>query len=322
MSVKAISAVWEHSTLTGTELLAMLAIADYAHDDGAGAWPSVPKLRQKMRLETDRGVQKVLRRCEAAGELVIHTGKGPYGTNLYDIAPHVMRGEKRQGVNVETPPGERRDTPTGERRDTPPVNGGTPNPSSYPSSYPSINTSDDDAPVLTPAISPAPKPTRKPASKGKQPTDPLDYQQAAGRKAVNSRAATPDTPPLPSKAFWIEYWAGKRLSGMNVNILADKAVRDKVTPEQVDALIEAAARHFDAKGERVISWPGWLFSNITTHGWQWETYPHAQGGAPPRAYTTPHRESAQDAHRRNMETIANWTPDSVSEEMKRLLYGK
>jgi len=70
VSVRAVSLVWERSRAKGSELLVLLAIADYAHDDGRDAWPSEQTLAAKSRM-TDRQVRNVLRRLEAEGEIVI-----------------------------------------------------------------------------------------------------------------------------------------------------------------------------------------------------------------------------------------------------------
>lgn len=68
MSFKAASLVWERSRAKGSGLLIMLAIADYAMDNGRGAYPSTPTLARKSRM-TQRAVYQVLSRLEAEGEL-------------------------------------------------------------------------------------------------------------------------------------------------------------------------------------------------------------------------------------------------------------
>ena len=70
MSIKVSTYVWEHSKQKGTALLLMLAIADHAHDDGGGAYPSVQTLAKKSRTTT-RNVRLLLPKLEAAGELDI-----------------------------------------------------------------------------------------------------------------------------------------------------------------------------------------------------------------------------------------------------------
>ena len=84
MSIKVSTYVWEHSTHKGTALLLMLAIADHAHDDGAGAYPSIATLARKART-TPRNVKLLLPRLEESGELDVRRNKGPHGVNLYRV---------------------------------------------------------------------------------------------------------------------------------------------------------------------------------------------------------------------------------------------
>lgn len=63
------SLVWEHSQATLGARLVLLALADYAHDDGGGAYPSMDSLADKAKM-TKRNVQLAMRRLEAMGEIV------------------------------------------------------------------------------------------------------------------------------------------------------------------------------------------------------------------------------------------------------------
>jgi hypothetical protein len=103
MSIKILNHVWEHSAQKGSYLVTMLAIADYAHDDGTRAYPSIATLARKTRM-SERNVQLVLRKLEADGELTIHANAGPHGCNVYSIplarpatTPPRERGEKFSG---------------------------------------------------------------------------------------------------------------------------------------------------------------------------------------------------------------------------------
>ncbi|MGH3993304.1 MAG: helix-turn-helix domain-containing protein, partial [Pseudonocardiaceae bacterium] len=75
MSLKAMTWVWDHSPAAGTELLVLLAIADNADDTGANAYPSTDTLARKTRLDT-RTVQRVIRRLEKDGHVVVDRGGG------------------------------------------------------------------------------------------------------------------------------------------------------------------------------------------------------------------------------------------------------
>ena len=74
MSIKVMSRVWAHSQKKSGELLVMLALADFADDDGL-CWPSIPVLAQKARL-TDRQVQYLLPKLVQSGELRIDRSNG------------------------------------------------------------------------------------------------------------------------------------------------------------------------------------------------------------------------------------------------------
>lgn len=83
MSIAVMSKVWEHSRAGGTELLLLLAIADYSDEHGY-AYPSVPTLARKIRM-TSRNTQYLLQKLEASGELEIKRGAGRSGSNLYRV---------------------------------------------------------------------------------------------------------------------------------------------------------------------------------------------------------------------------------------------
>lgn len=61
----------------------MLALAEYAHDDGTKAFPKVENIAKKARL-TRKAVQSALRRLEENGHIVC-TGQTKTGTNVYSI---------------------------------------------------------------------------------------------------------------------------------------------------------------------------------------------------------------------------------------------
>jgi len=110
------SDVWADAAITNqSELLVLLAIADYANDEGE-AWPSIESIATKSR-HTDRGVQKILNRLQKCGKIEIRTGGGMGNTSRYRV---LAKGEPRsplygpkgepggmQRVNLETPKGER-----------------------------------------------------------------------------------------------------------------------------------------------------------------------------------------------------------------------
>jgi hypothetical protein len=84
MSFEALNAVWDRSTRRRTELLVLLAIADYVNAEKGVAWPGVPNLAKKARL-SERQLQRIIRILERSGELKVFLNAGPKGTNLYRI---------------------------------------------------------------------------------------------------------------------------------------------------------------------------------------------------------------------------------------------
>lgn len=89
MSIESQALVWAHSQAEGAALLAMLCIAD--HDGDGGSWPSMETIAQRARV-TRETARKLVRRLEAAGELVTDVNGGGglrtashMRTNRYEI---------------------------------------------------------------------------------------------------------------------------------------------------------------------------------------------------------------------------------------------
>lgn len=76
MSIKLMTAVWEREDLSSTHKLVLLALADWANDEGL-CWPSINRLAVKASLTT-RAVQKSIRALEQVGFVRREevTGKG------------------------------------------------------------------------------------------------------------------------------------------------------------------------------------------------------------------------------------------------------
>lgn len=94
MSVRTMARVWAESGHAGTGLLMMLAIADFADDEG-NAYPAVTTLAAKCRMKP-RNANYILASLQASGELEVRQNEGPRGTNRYRIVFEALRGV--QGV--------------------------------------------------------------------------------------------------------------------------------------------------------------------------------------------------------------------------------
>ena len=119
MSIRIMSRIWENGPAKQGHLLVMLALSDYANDDG-NCWPSIRAIAEKSRM-TERGVQKIIRALEADGWLKIDTGNGRKGCNQYTINPELRSPPEQRSprTRMQKTPNEDAETP----------NVGTPEPS-------------------------------------------------------------------------------------------------------------------------------------------------------------------------------------------------
>jgi hypothetical protein len=94
MSVRVMTLVWERSRHSGTELLMLLALADWSDDTGS-SYPSMSRVAAKCRM-TPRNAINLVKALQAGGELEVKVGGGPKGlggnTNLYRISVRMLEG--------------------------------------------------------------------------------------------------------------------------------------------------------------------------------------------------------------------------------------
>lgn len=83
MSIAVVAWVLEHSETRLGDRLVLIALADYAHDDGTEAFPSVDTIARKARL-SERQVQRALRTLERNGDIVF-MGTSKLDTRKYTI---------------------------------------------------------------------------------------------------------------------------------------------------------------------------------------------------------------------------------------------
>ncbi len=93
--------VWAQSSRKDGELLVLLALADFANDQGE-SWPSVPVLAHKARL-SERQARKVLDKLEQAGEIRrVRSNGGRNRRNHYVVLlpenPEIKTLIKEQGL--------------------------------------------------------------------------------------------------------------------------------------------------------------------------------------------------------------------------------
>jgi len=97
--------VWDRSAHSGSELLMLLAIADFSDDEGR-AYPSVATLAAKCRT-SPRYAMKLLDALNASGELEVRKNQGPMGrggrTNLYRVVVERLKPQDEKVVNQSSP---------------------------------------------------------------------------------------------------------------------------------------------------------------------------------------------------------------------------
>lgn len=96
MSVAVMAAVWSGFPHGGSELLCMLALADFADENGGNIFPSMTTLAQKLRVDK-RNAQRIVRKLEADGfieKIEASNGGARIATNRMRIRlDRLTRGE-------------------------------------------------------------------------------------------------------------------------------------------------------------------------------------------------------------------------------------
>ncbi len=90
MSIRIMSAVWKSDAYEGSCLLLLLAMADYASDDGSGLFPSVGSLAKKIRA-CRRTVQYNLRALEDDGVIEVVREADRNRPREYGFTREIMR---------------------------------------------------------------------------------------------------------------------------------------------------------------------------------------------------------------------------------------
>lgn len=87
MSIEVMSLVWKVFPASGSELLTMLALADWCNDDGGSLHPSMRKIAEKVRL-TECQARRIMHKLELSGYVNVvgnQNGGAPGMTRQYQI---------------------------------------------------------------------------------------------------------------------------------------------------------------------------------------------------------------------------------------------
>lgn len=127
MSIKVMDAIWQHADVGGGALLVLLAMGDWANEDGTGVFAKQITIAKKARL-SDRQVRNVLGELEAA-EYIYRDGKHGH-TVLWRVEsdPEIIAGRKPISGSSGNPlPTEPSIEPPGDEASSSPTSPGTEN---------------------------------------------------------------------------------------------------------------------------------------------------------------------------------------------------
>lgn len=85
MSIFVTSQVWRNAPVEGSALLVLLALADFADDEGV-CWPAIGTIADKARI-SERSAQRSIRKMAEEGLIEIFDNAGPKGANRYRVKP-------------------------------------------------------------------------------------------------------------------------------------------------------------------------------------------------------------------------------------------
>lgn len=124
MSIKVMSYVWDGFPGSGSELLAMLAMADWCDDKGGSLYPSMKAIGDKIRLG-EKQARRIVHSFEKAGFLKVTGnahGGAPGATKQFRLNVEKL---KAMAEKIDFTPPANVSPPAGGRR-SPPIKGGHP----------------------------------------------------------------------------------------------------------------------------------------------------------------------------------------------------
>lgn len=228
MAIEVITWVLDHSQSRNGARLVLIAIAERAKPNGAGAWPSVADLMRRAQL-SERAVQNGIKELERLGELKVEWNKGQKGSNLYTVLMRVTPAESAppQNLHPADSAGVETETESDTRSQDPPQN-------LHPAeSAPPQNSTE------TPAES-APEPSLNRPSSSKRTTS-SSQKRARGTRIPDDFKITPE----------MAAWGREKLPWL------DGHRADAITDEFVDYWRAVPG----AKGEKTdwpATWRNWL----------------------------------------------------------------
>ena len=93
MSIKVMTWVWDHAEVAAHEITTMLAMADWARDDGTRIYPTIAQLATKTRL-SERSVQRIVQGLTARRVIRMTVrGRGRGNVNQYMIPVPWVKGD-------------------------------------------------------------------------------------------------------------------------------------------------------------------------------------------------------------------------------------
>jgi len=97
LSIKVMSLVWERSEATSTHLLVMLAMADFADDDGL-AWPSYDRIGLKIR-QSGRNAKRIVKQLLDTDELSLVQSGSRGQSNQYRVEVTALALKEGPGLS-------------------------------------------------------------------------------------------------------------------------------------------------------------------------------------------------------------------------------
>ena len=84
------SLVWNRAPYSENRLIVLLALADWANDEGQ-SWPCIERLAKKARVDR-RSAQRILRKLEIDGFIQTELNRGRGNQNRYTINLEKLKG--------------------------------------------------------------------------------------------------------------------------------------------------------------------------------------------------------------------------------------